>query len=102
MQVLKDPTDPSGTMYVKPTGAPKGLVIEQDITAALGKVHVVQGPLVPASLVGLTTLHIHAMAYIFYNACLAWKLPLGCVNSLSFFVSHTVGSEPVDIAKETP
>ena len=60
MQVLKDPTDPSGTMYVKPTGAPKGLVIEQDITAALGELHVVRGPLVPASLVGLTALYIHA------------------------------------------
>ena len=56
MQVLKNPTDPSGTMYVKPTGAPKGLVIEQDIIAAQGKLHIVRGPLVPASLVGLATL----------------------------------------------
>ena len=62
MQVLKAPTDPSGSMYVKPTGAPKGLVIERDITAALGKLHLVRGPLVPAGLVGLTTLYIHPTA----------------------------------------
>ena len=62
--MLKDPTDPSGFMYVKPTGAPKGLVIERDITAALGTLHIVQGPLVPASLVSLTALCIHATACI--------------------------------------
>ncbi|CAK0786101.1 hypothetical protein CVIRNUC_009314 [Coccomyxa viridis] len=55
LTVLKSPTDPSGTMYVKPTGAPKGLLIERDISAALGKLHIVRGPLVPASLVPLLT-----------------------------------------------
>ena len=56
MQVLKDPTNARGTIYIKPTGAPKGLVIERNITAALGKLHIVRGPLVAASLVGLSAL----------------------------------------------
>ena len=59
--MLKNPTDPSGTTYIKPTGAPKGLLIERDISAALGKLHIVRGPLVPASLVGLAALYTHAI-----------------------------------------
>jgi hypothetical protein len=58
-------------MYIKPTGAPKALVIEQDISAAAGKMHVVRGPLVPASLVSLHwTADVHAPGFR-YRACLS-------------------------------
>ncbi|CAL5227000.1 g9890 [Coccomyxa viridis] len=55
LTVTKDPSDPTGPIYIQPTGAPKALVIQRDISAAAGKIHVVQGPLVPASLVPLLT-----------------------------------------------
>lgn len=51
LQVTRDSADPMSAMYIKPTGAPRALVIERDISAAAGKMHVVRGPLVPASLV---------------------------------------------------
>ena len=51
LQVIKDPSNPEGPIYIQPTGTPRALVIQRDISAAAGKIHVVQGPLVPASLV---------------------------------------------------
>lgn len=51
MQVIKDPSDPTGAMYIQPTGAPRALVIERDIVVARGTLYVLRGPLVPASLV---------------------------------------------------
>ena len=53
LQVIKDPSDPTGPINIQSTGAPKALVIQRDISAAAGKIHVVQGPLVPASLVSI-------------------------------------------------
>ena len=53
LQVVKAPSDPTGPIYIQPTGAPKALVIQRDISAAAGKIHVVQGALVPASLVSI-------------------------------------------------
>ena len=58
-------------MYIKPTGAPQALVIEQDISAAAGKMHVVRGPLVPASLVSLYwTADVHVPGFR-YHACMS-------------------------------
>lgn len=53
LQVIKDPSNPTGPINIQPTGAPKALVIQRDISAAAGKIYVVQGPLVPASLVSI-------------------------------------------------
>ena len=70
LQVVKDPSDPTGPVYIQPTGAPKALVIQRDISAAAGKIHVVQGPLVPASLVSIDwfvdvlTSSLHYSAYV--------------------------------------
>ena len=70
-QVIKDPSDPTGAMYIKPTGAPQALVIERDISAAAGKMHVVHGPLVPASLVSLHwTADVHVSGFR-YLACMS-------------------------------
>ena len=97
MQVLKNPTDPSGTMYLKPTGAPKGLLIERDISAALGKLHIVRGPLVPASLVGLAALYTHAIDAVVSI--------LGCASPFylpSLVGAVAMGSEPLSSAENLP
>lgn len=71
LQVIKDPSDPTGAMYIKPTGGPQALVIERDISAAAGEMHVVRGPLVPASLVSLFwTADVHVPGFR-YRACMS-------------------------------
>ena len=95
--MLKNPTDPSGTMYVKPTGAPKGLLIERDISAALGKLHIVRGPLVPASLVGLAALYTNTIDAVV--SILECTSPL---DLLSLVRAVAVGSEPLNTAENLP
>lgn len=70
-QVIKDPSDPSGPIFIQPTGAPRALVIQSDISAAAGKIHVIQGPLVPASLVS-SHLCVDVLSVGFHHhACVA-------------------------------
>ena len=71
MQVVKDPSNPTAPIYIQPTGAPKALVIQRDISAAAGKIHVVQGPLVPASLVSSLLCVDMQFPGIHHYACVA-------------------------------
>ena len=71
LQVIKDPSNPEGPLYIQPTGTPRALVIQSDISAAAGKIHVVQGPLVPASLVsGLLYIDVQFPGF-HHHACVA-------------------------------